>query len=46
MVVSPSREVNAPKAPLAKTAPAVKGIEAPVETARVLPSGLFLLVLN
>ena len=40
MVVSPSGEVSAPKAPLAKTAPTVKGMEAPVDTASVMPSGM------
>ena len=40
IVVSPNGDVNAPKAPLAKTAPTVKGMEAPVETANEIPNGI------
>jgi hypothetical protein len=39
MVGSPNGVVKAPNAPLAKTAPTVKGMEAPVETAIVIPNG-------
>ena len=40
IVVSPKGEVNAPNAPLANTAPTVNGMEAPVETANAIPSGI------
>ena len=40
IVVSPKGDVNAPNAPLAKTAPTVKGMEASVETANAIPSGI------
>lgn len=40
IVVSPRGEVKAPKAPLAKTAPVVNGIGAPVATAKDIPNGI------
>lgn len=40
IVVSPNGEVNAPNAPLAKTAPTVNGMDAPVETANDIPKGM------
>ena len=40
MVVSPKGEANAPKAPLANTAPTVNGIDAPVDTAKLTPNGI------
>jgi hypothetical protein len=40
IVVSPNGEHNAPKAPLANTAPTVNGMDAPVETAKDIPKGI------